>query len=625
MKLYFLISGLCIFSWLAKGQTTCGYHLCPIVQETSINDCEAGLDKYLARGILMRGLVSTVASVSWPDSCNDSAYACSNPYSTCPSGYYCPARYCEDINLAVALKAGFLIDVASIWGDEWKIQPGSSWYSAASQCVKDINQAYDCARLPRPIIGASIFEWVSDAINGRKIPADVIAQFTDESDFNQADFPTDVVYNIEQIEIDNQPGTPDISKLQTRMWLYQCAKTYIDMGYTNIQLDMIGWSLIQGKDPLREKSYNLVRKIRAYALSKGTFVLLSSTVKDELFFYNGIMLFDFRLGPLRPMETKNAIAQPCIGELNALLNNKVGEAYQSILGGMSPTGCQYSRIPFVVTFDHHAGICGKPGVADDLDYCIYGYDESRWFNALSENCQQSWLEYALKDVKQQASRGYIALPGRLILNPWPPSRYRLSDNQTVLNAIKSELWRVDTSGGWTTNFTTTEMIGSCVSGAKYRTKYTFLSTDSSLTNVTTWEIVRPDGASELVKFGRIITYEPAEDGWYTIVMKRFNLGYYPQHDLKRQVAKRVYLTRAFCRNLVKMFPNPSAHEVQFQANYPISGIFITAATGVTILQMSEIGTNNVQVDVSNISQGVYWVKVLYDDGNFEIKKLTITH
>jgi hypothetical protein len=142
----------------------------------------------------IKGLVHYNAQVPWDNPCNDLTYACAQPIQVCPNGY-CPTRYCEDIDIAVSTKAALLLDVASTWGDEWKLVPGTSWYQAAAKCVQDINRAYDCAGLRRPIIGAAILEWVSKAIEEKPIPERIIASFRSDPDFKASDFPTGVHYN----------------------------------------------------------------------------------------------------------------------------------------------------------------------------------------------------------------------------------------------------------------------------------------------------------------------------------------------------------------------------------------------------------------------------------------------
>jgi hypothetical protein len=498
----------------------------------------------------MKGLVHYNAQVPWDNPCNDPAYACAQPIKSCPNGY-CPDRYWQDINIAVALKATLLLDVTSTWGDEWKLFPGTSWYQAAEKCVQDINKAYDCAGLQRPIVGAAILEWVSKAVEEKPIPERIIAAFTGDPDFKASDFPAGVHYDIRKIERTDRPNTPDISKLQTRMWVYQCATTYVDMGYKQIGLDVVGWNLVNGFESAGAKGYEIVTKIRAYAAAKGTFVLLSSSARDADFFYNSKMLFDFRVAPLRPMETRKIINPSCIAPNYAILDPKKGETYTQTGGGIAPNGCIYDRIPFVVVFDNHSGICGTPGVADKLDYCIYGYDESTWFNSLPEECQVLWLRYAINKVHEMSPRGHVAMPVKLFIGP-TPSMYRLYDHPMLFHAIRDDFWNVDSTLDWAYSWKTNRIAGSCDGvHVKFRTTYTFTAVVNDISSITAWHIQRPDGTYEPVTYGATQQYSPKVSGSYTVVMRQDNMGLRSNAGSPREVKKSIYMEATSCSNIFK--------------------------------------------------------------------------
>ena len=541
---------LLLRAWACSAQSTCTTADCPVVGEPSISDCVGGLDKYLSRAMSIKGLVNYNAQVPWENPCNDPAYACAQPLKTCPNGY-CPTRYCEDINIAVGARAALLLDVASTWGDEWKLVPGTSWYHAAAKCVQDINRAYDCAGLERPIVGASILEWVSKAIEEKPIPERIIRAFANDADFKASDFTTGARYDITRIERADRRGTPDISNLQARMWVYQCATTFIDMGYRQIELDVVGWSLVNGFESARAKSYELVNRIRDYARSRGTFVLLSSSAKDVDFFYDNHMLFDFRVAPLRPMEMRKSPDALCAGPSFAVIDPKIGETYSQTSGGTAPGGCVYDRIPFVVVFDNHAGICGTPGIADKMDYCIWGYDESTWFSTLPQECQVRWLRYAVNKVREISPRGYVAMPAKLFTGP-SPSSYRLHDNPTVNSAITEDYWRIDSSPEWMVSSKQGRLIGTCGGNSlRFDNRYTLSAVGPDLTSIITWHIQRPDSTWEPVTYGASRQYLPKVSGSYNIVMRQDNIGLQQAASSPREVKKTIYMEATSCSNIFK--------------------------------------------------------------------------
>jgi hypothetical protein len=614
-----------LLNYTVNAQNICGLGTCAPIGDPDISNCTAGLDRYLSRAMSIKGLVNYNAIIPWGDACNDPNYACAQPMRICPNGY-CPTRYCEDIDIAVTARAALLLDVALSWGDEWRLVPGTSWYQSAAKCVQDINRAYDCAGLQRPIIGASILEWVSSAIEEKPIPQEIITAFSDDPDFRWSEFPSGAHYDKTKIERADNPGTPDISKLQTRMWIYQCATTYIDMGYKQLGLDVVGWSLVDDIDSKRSKSYDLLTRIRNYAASKGTFVLLSSSARDANFFYNSKMLFDFRTSPLRPMETGESIGVNCAGQNVGVIDRNVGETYGQTAGGTAPRGCVYDRIPFVVVFDNHAGICGTPGVPDDLDYCIYGYDESTWFNTLSQDCQADWLKYAIKKVRDISPRGYVSMPTKLFTGP-APSSYRLYESPKVYRAIKDDYWKVNTEVRWQAKLKTAEMIGSCSeSSTKYSTRYYFTAENPDLTSIFTWHIQKPDGSWEPVSYGFVCEYKPTESGYYNIRMQQDNLGIPSLTGWQRTVEDRIYLETSFCRDRIIMSPNPANGALTIRTNYPIKDIYVrSATTGMITAELHDVNKQTAQLDVSKLLPAVYIVKVVYDDGNYENQELSVVH
>ena len=90
----------------------------------------------------------------------------------------------------------------------------------------------------------------------------------------------------------HQTLPPDISKLETRLWFYYWSRRYIDAGYENIHLGMIG--IMDQADKGHVFSFELLDKVRAYAKHtvRRHFVLFDSQFPYGVV-ENGRLLFDF--------------------------------------------------------------------------------------------------------------------------------------------------------------------------------------------------------------------------------------------------------------------------------------------------------------------------------------------
>ncbi len=183
----------------AQTTFTCNNSPCGSVGDPIIMAAYADMEKYLSRTLELNALTkentdykvgqqytdpptNTILNPCFSPTClddNDASYKCLGGIA------YCPNKYCEDIGLAVTLNATMLLHVAIFWDNlDGFVNPDDPtnphWaadYVAAKQAVIDINHAYDCAGLRRPIIGAAIVEHVDGEINGELIPNDILTAF----------------------------------------------------------------------------------------------------------------------------------------------------------------------------------------------------------------------------------------------------------------------------------------------------------------------------------------------------------------------------------------------------------------------------------------------------------------
>ena len=108
-------------------------------------------------------------------------------------------------------------------------------------------------------------------------------------------------------------------------------------------------------------------------------------------------------------------------------------------------------------------------------------------------------------------------------------------------------------------------------------------------------------------------------------MQLDNLGLEVGHT-RMTVDSTLVLERSFCRTSFKMSPNPAGKQLSIEANYPIKDIYcISIVTGASVLQTANMDVKQVSLDVSNVPAGIYIVKVVFDDGNFELRELSLIH
>ena len=151
-----------IFSFnLSISQTTVllseGGQDCPVVDPTNdsrphMASCIAGLEKHMARGVSVRDL----AVLIWQRA--------GRPECGTEEAGYCPEAYNRIINQLADLNAGYIFHAAGQWGKDW-VYVEDDYLQALLNVVDDINNAYDCRGLRRPIIQANLWEAVDPTPN----------------------------------------------------------------------------------------------------------------------------------------------------------------------------------------------------------------------------------------------------------------------------------------------------------------------------------------------------------------------------------------------------------------------------------------------------------------------------
>lgn len=328
----------------------------------------------------------------------------------------------DDLRMIQAVGAKFIGRAFLHWGAEATLPADLERASLAARQVH--------AQDPQIILQAGIFEIVTSAVETIPIPAWVFAGYglpAEERSFRYAD----MLYPDGRY-VDHwgpESSVPDITRLESQLWFYFLAGSYIQMGAEALHFGQI--MLIGRSDPDLTTWWDLLSRVRAFARANARrhFLLCDAHVSSGVGCY-GLsadaslapggyrvgpnLLLDFHALPLRIKETPNQPhkAELAVGHLDAL--------YGRSIGGLTPSGWECDSLPFLVEFDNwgssgHGGesvtdrIGEIQGISDR--YWIWGWDEICWFAHQSEEERNAWLWYADRWVRAADPNAFLAMPG----------------------------------------------------------------------------------------------------------------------------------------------------------------------------------------------------------------------
>ncbi len=197
-------------------------------------------------------------------------------------------------------------------------------------------------------------------------------------------------------------SVPDITRLETQLWIFCMAAAYINAGIEAIHFGQI--MLIGRHDPDLTHWWDLLSRVRSYARrhARRGMLLCDAHVSSGVGCYGlpedaslapgGFrvgerLLLDFHALPLR---IKEIAGKPYQSELAV---DYLDALYGRSLGGIAPSGWSCTHLPFLVEFDNwgssgHGGesVRGWLGPLQGISdrYWIWGYDEICWFAHQSE-------------------------------------------------------------------------------------------------------------------------------------------------------------------------------------------------------------------------------------------------
>lgn len=199
-------------------------------------------------------------------------------------------------------------------------------------------------------------------------------------------------------------GVPDVSQLETQLWFYFLAASYIDLGFEGIHWGQV--EIMDHSDPHLDHYARVFGLARDYAKqhARRGMVLCNAHVPSGGLVRDNQLLLDFHAFPLRikevPDHPQEAVLQ--VGYLDSI--------FLRSRGGRTYSGWECAHLPYLVELDNY-GASHHPGEPRQGNDWVWGYDEISWFANQSKEYRSQWLRYASEWVKKTDPDGYLEMPG----------------------------------------------------------------------------------------------------------------------------------------------------------------------------------------------------------------------
>jgi hypothetical protein len=303
---------------------------------------------------------------------------------------------------------------------------------------------------PGMILQACVFEIVSRQVERIAVPEwafVALGQAVEKRNFRYAD----MIYpnGRGRDQWGRDASVPDVSRLETKLWFYFLAASYIDVGIEAIHFGQA--EIMNGNDPKLEHWSRVLGLVRAYAArhARRRMVLCDAHVPGGGLVRDGKLLLDFHSFPLRIVESPD---RPQGGILK--VGGYADNIYRRSRGGLTPSGWTCEHLPYLVEIDNW-GASKKPGQGGMGGCWVWGYDEICWFAHQSEPYRNDWLRYAWDWVRQTDANGWLQMPGsRTLASPVGTKRwyYANSPSAATPDGFGQEetiraIWTTDSGGG----------------------------------------------------------------------------------------------------------------------------------------------------------------------------------
>jgi hypothetical protein len=256
---------------------------------------------------------------------------------------------------------------------------------------------------PEMILEACVFETVSPRVEQIAVPDWVFTDLGQPVEKRNFIY-NNIIYPVGQRRPMGNAQVPDVSRLETQLWFYYQAASYIDLGFEAIHFGQV--EIMNGNDRDNAHWDRLLTLVRTYAAkhARRRMVLCNGHTPSGGLVHDGRPLLDFHAFPLRikenPDKPQDAILQ--VGFSDGIYNKSKG--------GLTFSGWKCDHLPYLVEIDNW-GVSRTPGRAGAGGIWIWGYDEITWFAHQSKQYRADWLQYAWDWVRKTDPNGYLQMPG----------------------------------------------------------------------------------------------------------------------------------------------------------------------------------------------------------------------
>jgi len=304
----------------------------------------------------------------------------------------------DDIRMITNCGAKYIARGLCLWGAE------NNFLANIKRAKEEVPQVL--AADPEIILEACVFETVGPRVSSIAIPDWVfkdLGQSVEQRNFRY----DDMIYPPGQRRRMGNAQVPDESRIETQLWFYYQAASYIDLGCEGIHFGQV--EIMNRNDRGNTNWFHLISLVRKYAAKNARrhMVLCNGHVPTGGLIYDGNPILDFHAFPLRIKETpekpQEAILQ--VGFTDAI--------YGRSKGGKTFSGWVCEHLPYIVEFDNYgrSNHPGQPNAQGGSFLWIWGYDEITWFGLQSKEYRAKWLQYAWDWVRNTDTNGYLEMPG----------------------------------------------------------------------------------------------------------------------------------------------------------------------------------------------------------------------